>query len=128
MSALTASTMVRSGPRRQGPDPMTRMLMFTVVLGDDDDHVEELTHNAAIRWDTAALVTSGKTWRRHGSHPLGDDWAYVRDLIPMEWSREDALKVVDQVPTSSGDLGQVAADGRRLTECHQELRRLNGQA
>jgi phthiodiolone/phenolphthiodiolone dimycocerosates ketoreductase len=149
------------------PDPMTRMMMFTVVLGDDDDHVDELTHNAAIRWDTAALVTGGETWRRHGmANPLGDDWAYVRDLIPMEWSREDALKIVDQVPTemvrklrfcgtpkevaqmiqpyieagcnhvlaldygalvSSGDLGQAAAGGRRLSECYQELRQLNRQ-
>jgi hypothetical protein len=29
---------------------------------------------------------------------------------------------------SSGDLGQAAAGGRRLSECYQELRRLNRQA
>jgi phthiodiolone/phenolphthiodiolone dimycocerosates ketoreductase len=86
-----------------GKDPaaLTRMMYFTAVLGDDDDMVEELTHNAIVRWDTAALTTGGETWRRHGvENPLGPDWAYVRDLIPMEWSREDALRIVEQVPPS----------------------------
>jgi len=82
-------------------EAMTRMVMFMVVLGDDDDHVEELVNNAAIRWDAAAVVTGGETWRRHGVvNPMGADFAYARDLIPMEWSREDALRIVDQVPTA----------------------------
>lgn len=81
------------------PEPMTRMVMFPVVLGDDEDQVEELTHNAALRWDAAALVPGPQAWERHGRvNPLGADFSYARDLVPMRWSREDALAVVDQVP------------------------------
>jgi phthiodiolone/phenolphthiodiolone dimycocerosates ketoreductase len=81
------------------PEPMTRMVLFRCVLGDSEAQVEEMTHNAILRWDTAALVPGGETWKRHGAiNPLGEDFAYVRDLYPMEWTREDALKIVDQVP------------------------------
>lgn len=54
--------------------------------------------NAALRWDAAACVPGPEAWERFGyKNPLGD-WSYSRDLIPMKWSREDALKIVEQVP------------------------------
>lgn len=81
------------------PENMTRMALFRVVLKDNEAQVEEATHNAALRWDSAALVPGPQAWERHGRvNPLGADFAYSRDLIPMAWSREDALKVVEQVP------------------------------
>jgi len=80
------------------PEPMTRMVLFGVVLGDTEEQVEELTHNPVLRWDSAALVPGPHAWARHGKvNPLGEDFAYVRDLLPMEWSREDALKIVDKI-------------------------------
>ena len=46
----------------------------------------------------ASIVPGGEVWRHYGQeNPLGADWAYARDLRPLEWSREDALKICDQV-------------------------------
>ncbi|HEY1970027.1 MAG TPA: LLM class flavin-dependent oxidoreductase [Pseudonocardia sp.] len=87
--------------RQVGRDPadMTRLMLFAVVLGDDEDQVEQLTHNAALRWDSAALVPGPSAWQRFGRvNPLGENYSYPRDLIPMDWSREDALRIVEQVP------------------------------
>jgi phthiodiolone/phenolphthiodiolone dimycocerosates ketoreductase len=81
------------------PEPMTRLVLFSVVLADSEDQVEELTHNPVLRWDSAAMVPGPHTWERFGQvNPLGENYSYPRDLIPMEWSREDALKIVEQVP------------------------------
>lgn len=81
------------------PEERTRLVLFAVVLGDTEDEVEELTHNAALRWDAAALVPGPRAWQRYGlTNPLGVDYSYPRDLIPMDWSREDALRIVEQVP------------------------------
>lgn len=80
------------------PSTLTKLMLFGVVLGDDDAHVHELVNNPVIRWDSAALVPGPQAWARHGQvNPLGEDFAYVRDLLPMEVSREDALKVIDKV-------------------------------
>jgi len=84
-----------------GKDPtsLTRMLLMMCVIQDTEEEVERAIRNAAIRWDVACAVPSAESWERFGrENPLGRDWAYARDLIPMEWAREDALKIVDQVP------------------------------
>jgi phthiodiolone/phenolphthiodiolone dimycocerosates ketoreductase len=151
----------------KNPDEMTRLMLFGAVLGDTEEQVEEMIRNPIIRWDSAALVPGGHAWKRHGEiNPLGEDFAYVRDLYPMEWSREDALKVAEQVSpdmvrnmkfsgtpqqvaemiqpfieagathvmigdygalVNSGDMGQAVEGSRRLAECFDHLRRLNGQ-
>ena len=51
------------------------------------------------RWDAAALQPGGGTYERMTGkrNPLGGDWSYTRDLIPIEVSREFALSVIDQV-------------------------------
>ena len=80
------------------PSAMTKLMLFAVVLGDDDAQVEELVNNPVVRWDSAALVPGPQAWARHGeTNPIGEDFAYVRDLYPMEWTREDAMKVVEKV-------------------------------
>jgi phthiodiolone/phenolphthiodiolone dimycocerosates ketoreductase len=149
------------------PSTMTKLMLFGVVLGDDDDQVEELIQNPVIRWDSAALVPGPQTWAQHGvENPIGPDFAYGRDLYPMEWSREDAMKVVDQVSpdmvrkmkfsgtprevakmiqpfidagathvmigdygalVNSGDMGSAVSGARRIAECFDALRELNGQ-
>ena len=61
--------------------------------------VERALRNPAIRWDVAAFVPSTETWKEAGfTNPFGDAWSYSRDLIPTKWSREDALKIIEQVP------------------------------
>jgi phthiodiolone/phenolphthiodiolone dimycocerosates ketoreductase len=142
-------------------------MLFGVVLGDTEEQVEELLLNPVIRWDSAALVPGGHTWKKHGlTNPIGEDFSYPRDLYPMEWSREDAMKVVDQIApdmvrhfkfcgtpeqvarmiqpfidaganhimlgdygslVSAGDMGSAVDGSRRLAECFDHLRRLNGQ-
>jgi phthiodiolone/phenolphthiodiolone dimycocerosates ketoreductase len=149
------------------PDEMTRLMLFAVVLGDTEEQVEEALRNPIVRWDAAALVPGGHTWKKHGLiNPLGEDFAYVRDLYPMEWSREDAMKIVDQITpdmvrhfkfsgtpeqggnmiqpfieaganhvmlgdygslVTAGDMGSAVEGSRRLAECFDHLRRLNGQ-
>jgi phthiodiolone/phenolphthiodiolone dimycocerosates ketoreductase len=149
------------------PDAMMRLMLFGVVLGDTEQQVEELLRNPIIRWDSAALVPGGHTWKKHGLvNPIGEDFSYPRDLYPMEWSREDAMKVVDQITpdmvrhfkfcgtpeqvagmiqpfidaganhvmlgdygslVAAGDMGSALDGSRRLAECFNQLRRLNGQ-
>jgi phthiodiolone/phenolphthiodiolone dimycocerosates ketoreductase len=33
-----------------------------------------------------------------GEHAIRPDYSYPNHLLPTEWSREDALKVIDQIP------------------------------
>ncbi|HEV8622832.1 MAG TPA: LLM class flavin-dependent oxidoreductase [Acidimicrobiia bacterium] len=81
------------------PDDVTVFLAFPSVIGPNDAAVTEATENAALRWDAAAMLADTSCWTRAGmKNPLGDDWSYSRDLIPMWWTREDALKIVEQVP------------------------------
>lgn len=83
-------------------------MLFRVVLGDDDPQVEELVNNPVIRWDSAALVPGPQAWARHGQvNPLGEGFAYVRDLLPMEVRREDALKAIDKVSPNGQPVASV---------------------
>jgi len=68
------------------------------IVAPTDDEVTKATENLALRWDTAALVPGPSSWERFGAeNPLGRDWSYPRDLVPMDWSREDALKIAQAV-------------------------------
>jgi phthiodiolone/phenolphthiodiolone dimycocerosates ketoreductase len=80
------------------PDSMVKLVAFCVLMADTEEELDEITRNPIIKWDTAAIVPGGEVWRHYGEeNPLGSDWAYARDLRPLEWSREDALKICDQV-------------------------------
>jgi phthiodiolone/phenolphthiodiolone dimycocerosates ketoreductase len=82
----------------KNPDEMIRLVAFCVLISDDDDEMEFIVNNPIIKWDVAAIVPSGEGWRHYGqTNPLGDDFVYSRDLLPLEWSREDALKICNQV-------------------------------
>ena len=81
------------------PEPMMRMFCGRCVIGETEEHVEEMLRSPILRFETAALVPGGETWRRHGhTNPIGDDYSYPRDLRPMSWTREEALAVAEQVP------------------------------
>jgi phthiodiolone/phenolphthiodiolone dimycocerosates ketoreductase len=82
------------------PEPMTRLVGIRTVIGESEDHVEEMIQNPILRFDTAAMVPGGHTWKAHGvTNPLGEDFSYPRDLFPMQVSREYALEIAAQVPT-----------------------------
>jgi phthiodiolone/phenolphthiodiolone dimycocerosates ketoreductase len=82
------------------PEKVRLQVWFPSVIGPDDAAITAATENAALRWDAAAMLPDGAAWERVGlpPNPLGAEWSYARDLIPMWWSREDALKIVDQTP------------------------------
>ena len=79
------------------PEQMTFFGGLCCIVAPTEKLVGEATHNLALRWDVASLVPGPSSWARFGvKSPLGD-WSYPRDLIPMDWSREDALKIANQV-------------------------------
>jgi phthiodiolone/phenolphthiodiolone dimycocerosates ketoreductase len=81
------------------PDALIIMAGFPCVIADTDAQVEEAINNPALLWDAAAMQPNGECWERAGlNNPLGPNWSYSRDLIPMDWSREDALAIVKRVP------------------------------
>jgi phthiodiolone/phenolphthiodiolone dimycocerosates ketoreductase len=79
------------------PDAMSFGAALTCIIAPTEDAVDEATSNLALRWDAAALVPGPDAWERHGrKNPLGD-WSYPRDLVPMDWPRQDALRIAEQV-------------------------------
>jgi phthiodiolone/phenolphthiodiolone dimycocerosates ketoreductase len=83
----------------RNPDDMARLVAFCVILADTEEEVDDIARNPVIQWDTAALIPSTDVWSRYGfTNPLPQDWSYARDLRPLEWEREDALKICSQVP------------------------------
>lgn len=86
---------------RDPDDLVFTCLMATVIYGDESER-DWYLENLAIRLHSALEVPGGGAcWDRWGAgqpHPLGDDFFYARDFIPMEWSREDAIRVAEAVP------------------------------
>jgi phthiodiolone/phenolphthiodiolone dimycocerosates ketoreductase len=81
------------------PDSLRYACVFMCNITDDADELDALENHPVKRWDAMVLVPTGKKWREWGlEHPLGDDWSYPRDLIPMEVTREQALDLVSRVP------------------------------
>jgi phthiodiolone/phenolphthiodiolone dimycocerosates ketoreductase len=82
----------------KNPDEQIKLIAFCVLMADDDAELDRIVDNPVIKWDTAAIVPGGEVWRKYGQeNPLGDKWAYSQHLLPLEWSREDALKICDAV-------------------------------
>ena len=82
----------------RNPDNLAFFGGITAIVAPTEDLVEKATQNLALRWDAASLVSGPEAWKRFGqTNPLGEGWSYPRDLIPMDWSREDALKIANQV-------------------------------
>jgi phthiodiolone/phenolphthiodiolone dimycocerosates ketoreductase len=80
------------------PEKLIFAAAFMTLIDDDEAAVERAVNSPALRWDAAATLPSTLPWTEAGFiNPLGEDWAYSRDLIPMNWGREDALKVIEQV-------------------------------
>ncbi|MGH9034896.1 MAG: LLM class flavin-dependent oxidoreductase, partial [Acidimicrobiia bacterium] len=87
---------VRRHAEKAGRDPEALFFLtaYTGIVEETEDAVDEACNNLALRWDAAALVPNGNTGKRIGlRNPLGEDWSYPRDLVPMDWSREDALRI-----------------------------------
>jgi phthiodiolone/phenolphthiodiolone dimycocerosates ketoreductase len=81
------------------PDALVIMLGTACLIADTEEKVDEVCRNPAARWDAAALCPDGESFRRMcgRDNPLGSEWSYPRDLIPMDVDRDDALKIIDQL-------------------------------
>jgi phthiodiolone/phenolphthiodiolone dimycocerosates ketoreductase len=91
---------VKVHAEQAGRDPEALLFgaALCCVIAPTEDKVDEATQNLALRWDAAALVPGPQAWQRWEiDNPLGD-WSYPRDLIPMDWNREDALAIARKVP------------------------------
>jgi phthiodiolone/phenolphthiodiolone dimycocerosates ketoreductase len=86
-----------AGLAGRDPESMTFFGGLCCIVAPTEAQVQRATENLALRWDVAALVPGPSSWQRFGTeNPLGD-WSYPRDLVPMDWSREDALNIARQV-------------------------------
>jgi phthiodiolone/phenolphthiodiolone dimycocerosates ketoreductase len=81
------------------PDKLIIMAGLANLISESESTLDEIAANAAIRWETAAMWPDGESFRRvmGRDNPLGAEWSYPRDLIPMGIPREYALSIVDQI-------------------------------
>jgi phthiodiolone/phenolphthiodiolone dimycocerosates ketoreductase len=82
------------------PDELIFYLLSMNIIDETEDRVEAHTHDPIARWDAAAVIPGPHVYQEWGmgTHPIRPDYAYPNHLIPTDWSREDALAVIDQVP------------------------------
>jgi phthiodiolone/phenolphthiodiolone dimycocerosates ketoreductase len=80
------------------PDSLIVFAAMATIVGETEEKVEEACRNPVLRWDAASLVPHAGAFERMtgAPNPLGD-WSYPRDLIPMQITKEHALKIADQV-------------------------------
>ncbi|MET0984272.1 MAG: LLM class flavin-dependent oxidoreductase [Steroidobacteraceae bacterium] len=90
---------VKQFAQRAGRDPNTLRFHVTAfcLIAATEEEADQLTRNPIIRWDAIALVTDTKIFGDWG-HPIRDDYTYARDLISMDWSRDDALAIAAKTP------------------------------
>ena len=92
---------VKECAEKAGRDPERLRFHVTafVLIGTDDDAVDALVNHPLAKWDAAALITDAQLWKTYDGteHPIRPDYNYARDLISMNWSREDALAIIDKV-------------------------------
>jgi len=112
---------LRKGTEEAGrnPDDLIIMLGAACVVADTEEKVDEACQSPAIRWDAAALCPDGESFRRMSGrdNPLGAEWSYPRDLIPMDVGRDEALEIVEQI--TSDDVRAARFCGTPPQVAHQ---------
>jgi phthiodiolone/phenolphthiodiolone dimycocerosates ketoreductase len=99
------------------PDALRFYVLCLGVFAETEDEVEELTHHPLLRWDSVALVTDGRLFNSIGiEHPIRPDYNYARDLVAMDWSREDALAIVDQTPPAAVRLSRFCGTPAQVAD------------
>lgn len=97
----TSLQVVRDAAADAGRDPMsvTAATGLFVVTGRTADEVDEALGSDIMK--AFALNLPADVWARHGaSHPLGDDFTGLQDLIPQTLDEATVLSYVSDVPTS----------------------------
>ena len=75
-------------------------LLAMNIIDETEEKVEEITQHPVARWDSAAVIPGPYAYESWGMapHPIRDDYSYPNHLIPTEWSREDAMAIIDETP------------------------------
>lgn len=85
-----------------GRDPDERIfyLLAMNIIETTEERVEALTQTPIARWDSAAVIPGPQVYKEWGmgDHPIRPDYAYPAHLIPTDWSREDAMRIIDATP------------------------------
>jgi phthiodiolone/phenolphthiodiolone dimycocerosates ketoreductase len=81
------------------PEDLKIIALLACFVCPTEELAEQALRNPVARWDGAAIFPSGEEYRRltGKDNPLGADWSYPRDLIPMDVSREYALEVIAKI-------------------------------
>jgi len=90
---------VRAAAEAAGRDPgsITPALQSFVVIGRTEADARRLFDSKALRY--WALLMSDAVWKRQGlTHPLGDGFRGMIDIIPQRVSREQVEEAIAAVP------------------------------
>jgi len=90
---------VRAAAEAAGRDPasITPALQSFVVIGRTEADARRLFDSKALRY--SALLMSDAVWKRQGlTHPLGDGFRGMIDIIPQRMSREQVEEAIAKVP------------------------------
>jgi phthiodiolone/phenolphthiodiolone dimycocerosates ketoreductase len=93
--------LVRAAASDAGRDPMSIIpaTWLFVVTGRSRDEVDEALGSDFMK--TLALTVPADAWARHGaSHPMGDDFTGLQDIIPQTIDEQTALSYTSEVPPS----------------------------
>lgn len=91
--------LVRSAASDAGRDPLSILpaVNLSVFTADNREDLDAAMDSVAAR--ATALCVPGSEWKRHGAtHPLGEDFSGIQDVIPQTMDRQTVLSYVAQVP------------------------------
>jgi phthiodiolone/phenolphthiodiolone dimycocerosates ketoreductase len=91
----------KASAARAGKDPDDLIIMVGLanLIAEDESILDEIANNIAIRWEVAAMWPEGESFLRvlGRENPLGSQWSYPRDLVPMSISRDHAISIASQI-------------------------------
>jgi phthiodiolone/phenolphthiodiolone dimycocerosates ketoreductase len=78
-------------------DAITPAMQAFVVIGGTEAEARRLFESKALRY--ASLLMSDAVWKRQGlTHPLGEGFRGMIDLVPQQMSREQVEDAIARVP------------------------------
>ena len=82
------------------PDELIFYLLSMNIIDETEERIEQHTHDPIARWDAAAVIPGPNVYAEWGvgEHPIRPDYSYPNHLLPTNWSREDALRIIEQTP------------------------------
>ena len=90
---------VRAAATTAGRDPaaITPALQAFVVIGRTEAEARRMFESKALRY--TSLLMSDAVWKRQGlTHPLGEGFRGMVDIIPQRMSREQVEDAIAKVP------------------------------